>query len=216
MIKIICFIGLSLSIFYSIRAQNNFEAAIKAYEKKDSVQFPPKGKILLTGSSSIEFWRNYQIDFQGFTVINRGIAGTLTSDAIYFCHRIITPYQAKQIFLYVGDNDLNAGKNPQEVLKDIQQLTNMIREKLPDSQLFFISIKPSPARATLLATQIKTNQLLLKFCKKQKKVQYLDVFTPMLNAKGQPDEKYFEEDKLHLNSQGYAIWTKVLRKVMRE
>lgn len=205
----------SAGLFFVCLAQNTFEAEIKAFEKQDSISFPPKGKILLVGSSSIRLWESYQTDLQGFTIIKRGFGGSQTSDLLYFCHRIITPYQPKQIFVYEGDNDIGAGKSPQQVLADFTALVKAIREKLPESQIFFIAIKPSPSRLNLLSKQKEANQLIKNFCTKQKKMKFLDVFSPMLNAKGEPDEKYFIEDKLHMNKQGYAVWAKVLRKVMR-
>ena len=38
------------------------------------------------------------------------------------------------------------------------------------------------------------------------KLAYVDVFTPMLDAAGQPRRELFLEDGLHMNASGYAIW----------
>lgn len=36
---------------------------------------------------------------------------------------------------------------------------------------------------------------------------FVDVFTPMLDARGEPRPELFVQDMLHLNDAGYAIWT---------
>ena len=38
-------------------------------------------------------------------------------------------------------------------------------------------------------------------------VEYLDVWPAMLNEQGEPREEIFGEDGLHLNEDGYKIWT---------
>jgi lysophospholipase L1-like esterase len=37
-------------------------------------------------------------------------------------------------------------------------------------------------------------------------VDYIDVFTPMLDANGQPRQELFVEDRLHMNRAGYELW----------
>ena len=41
-------------------------------------------------------------------------------------------------------------------------------------------------------------------------VDYIDIFTPMLDASGQPDESLFVEDRLHMNRAGYALWREIV------
>jgi lysophospholipase L1-like esterase len=39
---------------------------------------------------------------------------------------------------------------------------------------------------------------------------YLDTFTVLLDPAGQPDPRYFIQDRLHLNADGYRQWEKVV------
>lgn len=45
----------------------------------------------------------------------------------------------------------------------------------------------------------------------QKNVTYIDVFTPMLGANGQPQPKWFVEDRQHMNRTGYELWIMLLK-----
>lgn len=43
---------------------------------------------------------------------------------------------------------------------------------------------------------------------------FIDVFTPMLNASGQPRPELFKSDMLHMNSAGYALWQSLVGPVL--
>src|SRR5437762_3290494 len=69
-----------------------FEKEIAAYEAQDRENPPPKGQILLTGSSTIRRWTTLAHDFPEHKVINRGFGGSQIADATHFAERIIFPY----------------------------------------------------------------------------------------------------------------------------
>jgi len=50
--------------------------------------------------------------------------------------------------------------------------------------------------------------------KKDKKAIFADVYSKMLNENGSPMDAIFLSDSLHMNAKGYAIWKKVLGKVL--
>ena len=93
---------------------------IRAFEEADKTNPPPRGAILFIGSSTIRCWTNLAQAFPGHQVINRGFGGSHLSDSVAFMDRIVTPYRPKLIFLYAGDNDIAAGKSPEEVLSDFK------------------------------------------------------------------------------------------------
>ena len=71
-------------------------------------------------------------------------------------------------------------------------------------------------RVVIRQRVIATNQLIAADCKTDPRCQFVDVDTPMLDAQGQYRPELFRDDQLHLNSAGYAIWTKVLAPYLKE
>jgi lysophospholipase L1-like esterase len=134
---------------------------------------------------------------------------------IYYAHRIIYPYQPKQVIIYSGENDIAAGKTPEQVFSDFKILFTGIRQKLPRTPVAYISMKPSPSRADKLEQIKAANQLISDYIKTQKKAKYIDVFNKMLDANGQPRPELFGLDRLHMNAAGYAIWTQTLKPYLR-
>lgn len=184
---------------------------IQAYKQHDSLYPPPTGAILFVGSSSIRLWKDLAQDFPEHTVINRGFGGSTLPDLQRYLADIVLPYQPKQVVIYSGENDVATGKvGAQEVLERFSQIYRVIRKELPQTHITFISMKPSPSRARYLAITAEANALIEKFLQEQTGTSFVDIYTPMLDKQGKPRPELFVKDMLHMNGQGYGIWTRAL------
>lgn len=203
--------------FTSLQAQNfaRWEKEIGAFEKADRANPPAKKGIVFTGSSSIRLWEDVHQDFPGKRILNRGFGDSETDAVVYFANRIVVPYKPRQVVIYVGENDLAAGKSPEKVLADFKELFFRIRKQVPKATITFISIKPSPSRKHILRQVREANALIRGFLDSEKKTGYVDVFTPMLQANGKPKPELFRADSLHMTRAGYDIWAAALRPYLK-
>lgn len=176
------------------------------FAAEDAAHPPPRGAVLFVGSSSIRLWKTLAGDFPGVPVINRGFGGSEIRDSTWYADRIVVPYKPRLIVLYAGDNDLASGRSPQQLHDDFLAFVRRVRRDLPSAPIVFVSCKPSPSRAQLLDAQREANALIRAEAAKQKRVAFVDVFAPMLDAGGRPRAELFIEDRLHMNAAGYAIW----------
>jgi lysophospholipase L1-like esterase len=192
-----------------------WEPEIVAFETSDRTNPPPSGGIVFVGSSSIRLWQTLQNDFPGLPVLNRGFGGSVLSDVVEFANRIVVPYKPRVVVLYAGDNDLAAGRTPSRVFADFQEFVAIVHRDLPNTRVAFIAIKPSIARWNIIDKIRATNQRIRDYVGTDKRLVYVDVFTPMLDASGQPRRELFLEDGLHMNAKGYAIWRDLIAPVLR-
>lgn len=186
-----------------------WEQDVQRFASADAALPPPRRAVLFIGSSSIRFWTTLAEDFPGVPVINRGFGGSEIRDSTWYADRIIIPYAPRQILLYAGDNDLSSGRSPQQLQADFRAFVARVRRDLPKARMAYISNKPSPSRANLLQAQREANALIQADAKRLH-VDFIDVFTPMLDAGGQPREDLFIADRLHMNATGYALWRQVI------
>jgi lysophospholipase L1-like esterase len=196
-------------------APHPFEEDIHQFEAADRRAPPPTGAVLFVGSSSIRMWETLAQDFPGVPTINRGFGGSQLGDVVYFADRIILPYKPRVIVVYAGDNDLEAGRSPHQVLSDFEQLVIHVLPRLPEARILFVSIKPSIARWRLVDEIREANALVRDYTTRDKRLVYVDVFTPMLDERGQPRPELFLEDGLHMNAKGYAIWRERIAPLIR-
>jgi len=190
---------------------SRWEKYIARFEAADKKQMPQQDSILFIGSSSIRMWKTLEQDFPGLPVINRGFGGSQIADSNHFAGRIVHPYKPRQIVLYAGDNDIAAGKSPETVLADFQQFMKTVHAKLPKTRISFIAIKPSLSRWKLSGKMAMANSLVRNACSKDKRLDYIDIWQPMLDDNGKPQPDFFLGDGLHLNAKGYALWTSIVK-----
>jgi lysophospholipase L1-like esterase len=207
---ITCFIVLVFSI--TVLKAQSFVNEVNTFSKIDSLQEPPKHAILLIGSSSFTYWKDVASYFPGHVFINRAFGGSSLTHQIEYVEKVVYPYQPKQILIYCGENDIATSHSvtADTVFNRFVRLYQLIRIKYPKVRISFVSIKPSPVRAEFLPTVIAANKLIADFCRRSKKTDYIDVFSPMLGSDGKPIEELFIADRLHMNPKGYLIWSKVI------
>jgi lysophospholipase L1-like esterase len=189
---------------------SKWEKDIAAFEARDSTQPPAKGCIVFVGSSSIRRWTNLAEAFPGLPVVNRGFGGSQLADSVCFADRIVIPYQPRQVVIYAGGNDLNAGKDPEVVYGDFVALVKHLRKRLPKTRIAYISSAPSPSRWKQVEKIKHLNARIAAYSRRHG-IAFINVFPKMLGPDGLPRPDIYVADGLHLNAAGYAIWTEAVR-----
>ena len=192
-----------------------WEKDIAAIEAKIKSGESPQGSILFVGSSSIRQWKLKE-SFPGLVTSNHGFGGSQMADSVHFFERIVTPVKPAVIVVYAGDNDIAQMKSPQVVAEDFAQFAAKVKEQLPDCRkVIYVSIKPSVKRWAMADTIKATNELIRASCEKDERLHFLDVWTPMLDANGQPRPELLVKDGLHMNADGYQIWNNALEPLLK-
>ncbi|NLH17476.1 MAG: hypothetical protein GX455_12945 [Phycisphaerae bacterium] len=195
--------------------QSKWEKDIQAFEQWDRKNSFPAEAVLFIGSSSIRMWETHQC-FPDLPVINRGFGGSQISEITPFVDRIVLPYRPRAIVFYAGDNDIAAGKSPQTIADDFRDFVRRVREKLADAPIYFLSIKPSQSRWSMWVNASKANDLIRDLCRTNPGLHYVDLAHCLLQENGTPNPIFFLPDNLHLNAQGYTLWSQILAPLLRQ
>ncbi len=206
----------ALFVFWAMGRPGFWEYQISAYEKADRLNPPKAGVIVFTGSSSIRFWKSLATDMNPLDVINRGFGGSQIAEVNHYASRIVLPYRPRAVVLYAGDNDLSPpwSKTPERVFADFQQFVEIIHSNLPETWIYYVSIKPSILRWTNWEKIKRTNELIAAYIRTQPRTQFIDIDAAMLDAQGKPRAELFRKDGLHMNAQGYEVWTAIIKPVL--
>jgi lysophospholipase L1-like esterase len=190
--------------------QQLWDKEIKIFAEIDREVPPPENAILFIGDSSIRMWTNLRASFPRLKVINRSLDGSRLEDINFYFDKIVAPYKPKIIVLYAGETDLTEGVAPEKILENYKIFEALVKERLPQTQILFVSLKPSPANWRAADKYKQTNALIKTEIEKGRQAQFVDIFTPMLDEKGEPKAEIFREDRLNLNEKGYILWRKIL------
>ncbi len=204
-------------IFFGVAgARAALEDEVRAYEARDAANPPPEGAILFVGSSSINGWPNLPSWFPGRSVLNRGFGGSQMSDLLDYFERLVVPYDPPLMVVYEGDNDLVGSKTVAQVFADYRTFAARVEQRLPEAEVVFIAVKPSPSRASSFPKFLEFNALLKDFCEDKPHFRFVDVYDPMLDAEGRPRPELFQSDMLHMVAAGYELWTSLIEPVLDE
>ena len=183
-----------------------YEDDIKNLEKaRAALTYKPE--TLFYGSSSIRLWANLATDFPDLQPVNLGFGGSTLAACTWFFDRVMKDLQPKRMIIYAGDNDLGDGRHPEEVFIFFQEFTQRVMKRFGPLPCYFISLKPSIARWAIVDQFKYTNELIAAEIRlNNPEWHWVDIFSSMLDATGNPIKEYYSADGLHLTEKGYLVW----------
>ena len=191
-----------------------WQKEIAGLEKRQLAAKHEKGGIVFVGSSTIRLWDTAKA-FPEWKPINSGFGGSEIRDSTMFAERIVLVHEPRAIVMYAGDNDIAGGRKPEQVAEDFRAFVEAAHKKLPKTRIHFIAIKPSISRWKQFETQKKANDLVQEICKKDERLNYIDIVAPMLGDDGKPKAELFVLDGLHMSAKGYEIFKEAVRKAVK-
>jgi hypothetical protein len=207
-----------LSKYRDLPEVKAWESEIEKFEQFDITKSYPSDAIMFAGSSSIRMWSTIGKDMLPYNVIQRGYGGAKLSDFAVYADRIIYPHPCQAIVIFIA-NDISGNdndKSPLEVSQLFKKTLYIIRRKFADTPVFWISITPTPARWHVWPEIKEANGMIKEICESHRNTYYIDTEKYFTNPSGLPRSELFVEDKLHLNPEGYAIWTGIIKNELNE
>lgn len=187
-----------------------FDAAMKAFATADAAQPVQPGGVVFVGSSSIRMW-DLKESFPGLKALNRGFGGSQTSDVNHFLDQTVLRYRPRLVVFFCGVNDIAYGKPPAQVLADFATFRRKLFEKLPETRLIVLALKPSPRRVKFLPLVKQTNRLIQEAVKEDSRITFVqEAFDSLMNPDCTIRGELFLPDQIHMNQEGYRVWTNAL------
>lgn len=195
-----------------------WESEIKKFEALDVEKSYPSDAILFTGSSSIRLWSTINKDMLPYNVIQRGYGGAKLSDFVVYADRIISPHPCQAIVIFIA-NDISGTDSdisPVEVARLFRKTLFIIRRKFTDTPVFWIQVTPTPARWHVWPEIKEASEMIRKICENHDNTYFIETEKSFLTSSGLPRSELFAADRLHLNSDGYNIWSGIIKKELNK
>ncbi len=190
-------------------------------------------KIVFLGNSITEGGGDWNKRFKVENIVNRGISGDITEGVLQRLEEILY-YKPLAVFLLIGINDIfNAdtpGRDkitPEYVANNIITIADEIKKGSPQTEIYIQTILPIsdliykkingffPEHDTPLSVQIiNINQVIKEHIDKYN-FHLFDLYSSFIDRDGLMDESY-TSDGVHLNENGYTLWTNLLQEVIQQ
>ncbi len=190
-----------------------FRSDIDRWTAQDTLQRPAAGSIVFTGSSSIRRWEQLALDFRDYKIIQRGFGGSQFDDLNRYVQQIVLPYAPAAIVVWSGTNDIAAGADGEEVATDYEEFIAAVQAAQPEVEIFYMGIMPTPGRFGNRARETVANTAIARRTATDPHLHYIDLPASFanLNPPAAPAFTSLFVDDIHLNRQGYAFWTSIVR-----
>ncbi|MEQ8266022.1 MAG: GDSL-type esterase/lipase family protein [Parvibaculum sp.] len=195
-----------------------WEGEIAAFERRDVSNPPPANAVLFVGGRDLRLWETLPQDMAPVPVVQRGFGGAQISHITHYLSRIILPYRPRAIIVMAGEADLADvhGRRPEDVLDDFRTLALSLRAESEDAPIWFVSLRPSPAREERWYGAQRANALVADYVSRERGMHYLDVSAGMLGANGGIRGDLYRWDGLTLNEEGYAVLAAAIKPALIE
>lgn len=192
-----------------------YDKKVLAYEMENANY--SQGEIVFIGDSITDLYHlddYYDLDHK---VYNRGIGGDVTEGVLKRLDVSLYALKPKAIVLMIGINDINGGKS-EGLVERYEKIVKEIKTNLPDAILYCMSILPLNDKVEEYSTVkykktneivVNTNEEIKKITEKYDLVNYLDLYTLVNTSEGL--NKDYSDDGIHLNHNGFVIWTNLLK-----
>lgn len=173
--------------------------------------------VVLLGDSITEGFDTAKY-FPGYRILNRGIGGDVIGNemgegdprgVLQRLDSSVFDCAATNLFILIGINDLNTGRDVAQMERGYRELLAQIRKHSPKLSIHVQSILPTGgARRQMNPSILEFNGSLRKMAK-EFNCQYLDLHSLMKDGQGNLKAE-FTEDGLHLKHEAYLVWRKVI------
>lgn len=194
-----------------------FEKEIQEFEKSDKTDSYSSNTILITGSSYIRLWKTIKQDLGPHEIIHRGFGGSNIGEMAYYIDRIMTNHPFKAIVFYSGSNDITAekqDKTPAQVLETFKYVVQKVRQKHPNTPIYYIAISPNERRWAVQNDIVEANELFKNYCQNTPNLHFIETMQQLLGKDGKYQPEMYINDKLHFNEKGYKIWSEIIKGVL--
>ena len=192
----------------------SFEPEIAKFDSLTAKEDYPSNSILFTGSSSIRLWSTIKEDMSPYPVIQRGFGGAKIEDMAYYLHRIVYPLNFRAIVFFAGTNNITGSPNDMSadsIVYWIKLINHQVRRKYPVVPIFWIAITPVNSRIKVMDKVFAMNKQIRAICEENKNMYFIDTEKSYLGADGKPRAELFIGDQLHMNRDGYLLWTSLIK-----
>ncbi len=187
-------------------------------ENIDKEALASEVSISFVGSSNVRLWGSLSEEMSPLTVENREFGGAKIPYLIHNAFKIILPYKSKIIVFYCGDNVMSMGQRhtAEEVLEDYKEFVRLVQQDLPETKVLYISIKPSKTRWEFWTDMKQTNRMIQQYSDTDDNLSYIDITSSMLDVNANPRVDILKKDGIHMNGEGYRIWTSITRPILEK
>jgi hypothetical protein len=169
--------------------------------------------VLFLGSSSFRLWDSVAEDMAPYPIVRRAFGGAKYRDLAIYTPTCVQGLRFGKAMVFIA-NDIR-GKEDDNDPKTVARFANVVlcalQREQPQAEIYLIAVTPTAARFSYWSAIQQINSELESIADSRPGVHFVATADAFLNAEGNPKSELFQEDRLHLNREGYQQWARLLK-----
>ena len=124
-------------------------------------------------------------------------------------------YAPHNIVIHLGVNDINRGESGESCGASIISFITAIKEAFPQAKIFYVAICDNNSNSGKWAQYAVSNDAVKAFADTTDGVYFVDFNTEMKTHASEMTNNGFRGDNLHLNEQGYARFSTMIKQAIK-
>ena len=203
---------------YRAKATEKWEKAIVQLEQRDASEQDPADAILFIGSSSIRRWDSIAIDMAALSHDPARLRGCQVQRRGGVRRATDSTASLPALVSFVG-NDVS-GKpedhTPDEVERLVRYIVGVSHQHQPDAPVLLIEVTPTEKRLAVWPQNPRGQCSTARDCSVDSRHLLRRHRRALPRSDGHPRSELFVDDQLHLNSDGYHLWSTLIRRRLDE
>lgn len=176
-------------------------------DESQSIARRSSGPVAVMLGDSLSLWFPSDRLPQSSVWLNQGISGETTREVLMRSTDLATNHPST-IYVMAGVNDLKRGIRDPDILNNISQTLQQLRQRHPNAQIVLQSILPTRS-AQIPNDRIAHLNTWLSVVAKRQGAYYLDIHSHFTARDGYLRSD-LTTDGIHLSDRGYAVWQSAL------
>ena len=140
--------------------------------------------------------------FPGVRVRNRGVGGDTSAGVLARLDQV-TRGQPEKVFLLIGTNDLFLGASEDEIVANIEEILDRLKQESPDTEVYLQSVLP---RAASYRSRVEALNARLAEVAGERGCAWVDLYSHFVDPNTGAIREELSNDSLHLLGPGYVLW----------
>ncbi len=178
-----------------------------------------QGQIVFVGDSITDLYHldDYYNDLS-LATYNRGISGDVTWGVLNRIKGSVIDLHPAKVVLMIGINDINGGRSAESIVNNYNAILDALKTNLPTTEVYCMSILPMnsavnwalPYDVSVRNQQIISINADLQTIINAHGYEYIDLFSQVCDENNALINS-MSDDGLHLNHNGFVVWTNALK-----
>ncbi|MFT6955623.1 MAG: hypothetical protein ACJAYC_000619 [Halieaceae bacterium] len=189
---------------------------LEAFGKTDRASHIPQNPVLVVGGRRVKLWRGLEDTLDSQEVLMRGLGDATVNDIVYNYDRLIGFYRPESLVFLPSNSEfhLRDNKLSEDFVRGVKELAKLDQAHAVTQHLYLISPLKTPLYKADYAKMDEISKNLAAWAMQQPRISYLDANALLGTNSGGPNPRYFRNDGVNLNNEGYVRLSLLLRSAM--